>query len=787
MNVEQRVERGHWVNLRNAIVWLPEDASAAERKAAQMLRDEVAKRTRILLPITTAIGKKQPHIVVCSHDKVPSRFKSVLRQQMKSVTSLEGFAISSTQTQDDTFVVFACGKSPRATLFAVGKLLRILRMGRDFIAIGSDVNIVTEPHYPLRGHQLGYRPKTNSYDGWDINLWEQYIRDLVAYGCNAIELIPPRSDDEPDSPLFPLPPLTMMEKMSRLLSEYDLAVWVWYPMIDEDYTDERTKEFALKEREEVFGTLPRLDALFVPGGDPGHTPPKVFLDFVAKQAELLWRYHPQAQVWVSPQGFPADWMEEFIAILKTQPDWLAGIVFGPQVRMPLHQLRQLVPDRYPIRLYPDITHSRHCQFPVPNWDMAFAFTEGRECINPRPRQMTKIARSLLPFSIGFITYSEGCNDDVNKIVWSVLGWDPRTEPEEILRDYSRYFVSEEFEEAFAQGLLALERNWEGPLEVNSQIKTTLLQFQEMERKASPQVRMNWRFQMALYRAYYDAYIQARLRYEKHLEEKALEELRTADRIGSLLAMERAEAILDEALTKPVCSDFRARVFELAEALFQSIKMQLSVRRYFAIGVERGANLDTIDFPLNNRIWLKSQFAQIRLIPDEQERLRRLEQIWNWTNPGLGGFYIDMGSPASLSLVVSGKDFEEDPELRETPHIGFAYHPTGPTSWWTHLETLYDNPLRIRIAGLDPKARYRLRVVYGGDRVIKIRLVANEKFEIHPFIEKPRPPRPLEFDIPLEATKDGVLTLTWYPEPGLGGNGRGCQVSEIWLLRKEEAG
>ncbi|MCX7968142.1 MAG: GH36 C-terminal domain-containing protein [Armatimonadetes bacterium] len=786
MGAGSRNESGGWVDLRNAIVWLPEDASAAERKAAQMLRDEVAKRARILLPITTKMAGKHHYIVVCSLDKIPPQFKPLLNQRMNPMTNIEGFAILSTQTQDNTFAFFACGKSPRATLFAVGKLLRVLKMRRDFINAKSDINIVTEPHYPLRGHQLGYRPKTNSYDGWDINLWEQYIRDLVAYGCNAIELIPPRSDDEQDSPLFPLPPLTMMEKMSQLLSEYDLEVWVWYPMIDENYTDEKTREFALKEREEVFSALPRLDSLFVPGGDPGHTPPKVFMDFVAKQAELLWRYHPQAQIWVSPQGFTADWMKEFVAILKANPEWLTGIVFGPQVRIPLPQLRQLIPDRYPLRLYPDITHSRHCQFPVPNWDMAFAFTEGRECINPRPRQMTKIARSLLPFTIGFITYSEGCNDDVNKIIWSALGWNPQTEPEEILRDYSRYFIGEEFEEAFAQGLLALERNWEGPLLVNSQVRTTLLQFQEMERKAPPQVRLNWRFQMALYRAYYDAYIQARLRYEKHLEEKALEELRAASQIGSLLAIERAEAILDEAVIKPVCSDWRARIFELAEALFQSIKMQLSVKRYFAIGVERGANLDTLEFPLNNRIWLKSQFAQIRSIPDEQERLERLGQILNWTNPGLGGFYIDMGSPESLSLIVGGKDFDEDPELRETPHVGFAFHLAGPTSWWTHLETLYDNPLRIRLSGLDPKARYRLRVVYGGDRAIKIRLVANEEFEIHPFIEKPRPLKPLEFDIPPEATKEGILMLTWYPEPGLGGNGRGCQVSEIWLMRKGEA-
>jgi hypothetical protein len=49
--------------------------------------------------------------------------------------------------------------------------------------------------------------------------------------------------------------------------------------------------------------------------------------------------------------------------------------------------------------------------------------------------------------------------------------------------------------------------------------------------------------------------------------------------------------------------------------------------------------------------------------------------------------------------------------------------------------------------------------------------------------KASPPRPLEFDIPKQATEKGELDLSWSREPGLGGNGRGCQVSEVWLIRK----
>jgi hypothetical protein len=56
-------------------------------------------------------------------------------------------------------------------------------------------------------------------------------------------------------------------------------------------------------------------------------------------------------------------------------------------------------------------------------------------------------------------------------------------------------------------------------------------------------------------------------------------------------------------------------------------------------------------------------------------------------------------------------------------------------------------------------------------------------EIHPFIEKAFPVSPQEFDIPGKATERGELELSWFREPGQGGNGRGCQVAEVWLIKK----
>jgi hypothetical protein len=734
------IARAAALDLTNATVVTPPALSAQEAKAVTLLIDEVEKRSGVRWETAAS-----PVVVEIAHTTGPP----------------EGYSIRTTG-----HAVTISGNDARGVLFGIGRLLRELHIARGSIQLPDNFSETSAPRYALRGHQLGYRPKSNTYDAWSVPVFEQYIRDLAVFGSNAVELIPPRSDDAADSPHFPLPPMRMMVELSRLLAAYGLDVWIWYPAMDRDYTDPATVESALREWGEVFRQLPRIDAVFVPGGDPGHTAPQPLMALLAKETEVLHRYHPRAQMWVSPQSFNQAWLDEFLAILRNQqPAWLTGIVFGPQSRISLPALRAAVPSRYPIRHYPDITHNIQCQFPVPDWDPAWAVTEGRESINPRPVEEARIFRLFQPPTIGFISYSEGSNDDVNKFVWSALGWNPDQDIVEILRQYSRYFIGDAFSESFAEGLLALERNWHGPLAANAGVDSTLAQFQAMERAAPPPVLRNWRFQQALYRAYYDAYTRKRLLNETMLEDEAMHKLRDTRDTSA------AAAILDRAVQQPVAPEWRARIFELAEALFQSIGMQLSVPRYKAIGVDRGASLDTLDVPLNNRLWLERTFADAGAHPAE------IDRILNWTDPGPGGFYDDLGDPTRQPHLVRGS-------------VSLEYHSHWPKSWWTYAESLYDDPLQVRYTGLDPSAQYRIRVVYAGDSPgRKIRLMAGGTgpqpvaIEIHPLMLKPQPVRPIEFDIPRAATAQGELNLAWYREAGLGGNGRGCQVAEVWLIKK----
>ncbi len=504
-----------------------------------------------------------------------------------------------------------------------------------------------------------------------------------------------------------------------------------------------------------------------------------------KQAVNLRRYHPAALIWVSPQSFSREWLDEFITLMKAEPAWLGGVVFGPQVRVSLPELRKAIPSRYPIRDYPDITHSLRCQYPVPDWDVAYALTEGREVINPRPRDQATIFHAFADQTIGFITYSEGCNDDVNKVIWSALGWDPGADVLDVLRDYARYLAGlpDRDADGFAHGLLALEQNWRGPLLTNSSVETTLQQFRTLERRASPRVLANWRFQQALYRAYFDAYVRSRLIFETDLEEQAIARLRQAGTIGSTAAMDQAEAILDRAIAQPVAGDLRAG---LRAGRGVVPEHPHATERPPLQGDRRGPGRE----PRHDRPGLERPALAEASVPvgarldAEPARLREIELTVEWTNPGPGGSYDDLGNPLRRSHLVAGSSYAEDPASFRGPMTAFDQEPSWRRAWCRHAGTIFGEPLKARYTGLDRTASYKVKVVYTGDMFqLKVRLAANDAIEIHPFLTKPRDMTPVEFDIPPDATRDGTLTLTWTADLGRGGNGRGCQVAEVWLIKK----
>ncbi len=233
--------------------------------------------------------------------------------------------------------------------------------------------------------------------------------------------------------------------------------------------------------------------------------------------------------------------------------------------------------------------------------------------------------------------------------------------------------------------------------------------------------------------------------------------------------------------EPAGVALKQNIEALAEALFKSIGMQLSVAKYGAANWERGAVLDALDMPLSDRPWLEAQFGEILANQNETERLAMLNNILCWDDPGPGGFYDDLGNPQRQPHLVQGKIWNEDP--------GFVVSPQNETievdgrrdwrkSWLNQAQTLFGEPLRMKYTGLDTGAAYRLRVTYAGRFRPTMRLIADGEYEIHGPLPQPDPVAPVDFTIPKGATQDGELNLEWQLL-----SGRGCQVAEVWLIQE----
>ncbi len=153
------------------------------------------------------------------------------------------------------------------------------------------------------------------------------MRELTIFGTNAVENTPL---DGGSNQHMTTPKGEIAVRMSRICDKYDLDYWFWTPAVF-DLADRAKRAEFLAQLEELFRTCPRLDGIYFPGGDPGDNHPKLVFPFLQELAGVLAPYHPEAGVWFSAQTFREEEWEYYCNYLSEhQPDWLAGVVGGPQ-------------------------------------------------------------------------------------------------------------------------------------------------------------------------------------------------------------------------------------------------------------------------------------------------------------------------------------------------------------------------------------------------------------------------------------------------------------------------
>jgi hypothetical protein len=752
------------IELKEASILVPEAEDQAEFVPAKVLQEEVEKRTGVRWPISSEFPTRGPVVVIAMRGAtvgsvdMPSRKGKQLPEDKP-----EGYRLVAEEVSEGRTIVWVIGADRRGTLFGVGRLLRTLSLAHGSAQLEGDLDVATSPAYTIRGHQLAYRDTANSYEAWSGEQYDQYIRELAIFGSNCVENIP--FQDKPDTVLMKIPRSEMNVRISEICAKYDMAHWVWIPAVV-DLADEGKQKAEIEKNAALFRDCPRIDALFFPGGDPGSNHPKLIMPHLAELAKHLKVHHPKAGIWISLQQFSREWVDYFFDYLdEHDPDWLSGVVHGPS-SPPAGMTRERLPEKYRIRHYPDITHNVRCQYPVEWWDQAFALTLGREAPNPRPNFFAQVHNKIAPHTDGFLSYSDGCHDDVNKVLWNVLAWDPDTAVEEILIEYCRFFFGAEVAQDAARGIFALEENWVGVLADSERVDATERLWKELEGRC-PHLEDNWRWLLCLLRARYDAYTKRRLVHEQGLEAEAMGILGEVAQRGVEDAMDAALEMVRRADTPPILKDSAKRIEEICESLFHLIGLQTSVPKYHASGYERGCVLDFLNHPLNNRWWLEDEFSKIREMTDEREKMERIEIIRTWENPGPGSFYDDVGN------------------ISKMPNVQRGWYPSPGHAWWdsgfsrTRLSSqVYMSLPKLTYENLDPEASYTARVAGFQEALLEVN---GER--IPPTVYEKGEGQSKVFPIPRRLTKEGSLEITFArpDEQHLNWRHR-SRISDVWLLK-----
>src|SRR5262245_23063473 len=151
------------LDLTRAVVVTPPNQSGPAAKAVQMLVEEVESRSMVRWDRAEKWPtSKNPIVVVGAADEVRKLLdkRGIRRPGPAAQPKPEGYQIG-VAADGATPVVWVSGNDPRGVVFGVGRLLRELRLGRLKVTLPEGFQEESTPTTVLRGHQIGYRPKTN--------------------------------------------------------------------------------------------------------------------------------------------------------------------------------------------------------------------------------------------------------------------------------------------------------------------------------------------------------------------------------------------------------------------------------------------------------------------------------------------------------------------------------------------------------------------------------------------------------------------------------------------------
>ncbi len=645
-----------------------------EKYCAELFSEEWKTRTDITPQLCSS--PDNANIIFCIDESIENKDTYIINETEK------GFTVSA--------------KTIRGIIFGYSLFLRKTTFKNGEIFLTQSIDGTYTPHKKIRGHQVGYRTTPNTYDAWDYSQYFRCQLDLMAFGANTIEHNGSKGKGEFKNCLMKYEQEEFLIEASRLADKVDINVSLWHANEDNE-----TEDVALSVRDTLYSAMKRLDYLFIPGGDPGSMQADAFLSRCKKISKIYKKHHPYGEMHISAQAPHCykDWGEIFIDEISKNPDEIDCVIMGPNHAYPMHELREKVPEKYPLRFYPDITHNLRCEYPVnfqqDDWHFAFCNTLSRESVNPRPTELRTLNRIFSSYTIGGVSYSEGVHDDVNKAVWSALEWDKDADSREILLDYARFFMWHAPEEEIADIIFLLEKSWQGDPVENPCIDTVYNMLCTLK-CTYPSLSSNWRFLLLYFRGCCDKLVKMRRIFENKLCKQAIEQLKNHN-IDSAINLLNTDFSAEY-------KKLRKTIDEIACDLFNLIGIQLDVEHYHTDSWERGATLDTIDNNVSDKAFLLSKITYAKTLPENEfEDFISLLINRNKTDSDEVYYSVALHNLNTLGVSQNGEFYMDIQGDR--PSAKESSLPMSMTKIYDHYS------FNAHFGGFKPNTDYTLTVVY----------------------------------------------------------------------------
>lgn len=583
--------------------------SDAAQRGVELLRSEIARRTGAQVPVVAACtdSGRLPLIVIAEAGE---------RTPPEALGDNLGVAAEAEGLSEEGYIVCCEDGSPacirvlggggRGVIYGVGALLRMVRFdGGETVA--QIKNVRSEPETSLRGHLLANHLWSPQYDNWSVAQWDSAIADLALWGVNTILCTPGHLgewaavDPWADPPRFDDPSVKAMWErfwpvqlqLPALARGYGMDFGIWIPVNDVfvdravvpeggepgrghpglagrcDNTcpsDPQARQYLLWTREQVFRRFP-VDIVVLPASDCGgcqcsRCQPWVqtYFELARETAAIVRKYSPQAKIALSNQNLPEDEEDWLCGKLSAErPDWVQFVCHGPGSR-DLRTMRERLPETYGIVLYPDITHltSTPGYFfdgfsPDPLLVRVYNAAHLEATHFVRARAIAGVYPEARQYAVGSFPYSEGTHDDLNKVVWTQLEWNPHRPWEEIVQEYCSFY----FGAPAASEVASIEGNLElimtEGVDDNPRATENLTRLQQLRESLPPWALHSWRWEFLEFRVLADRFLQLHLKANRAVEGL----LRTAVDSADPAHLVRDLAVrLGEAGPRPVLDDLR---------------------------------------------------------------------------------------------------------------------------------------------------------------------------------------------------------------------------------------